>query len=137
MRRVRHDGWTPARQELFLIQLERLGIVSAAARAVGMSPKSAYALLNRSEEEQSHDDPIPTFAQAWHAAIDIGHENAVSLAIERAIEGEARPVFYRGRQVGERRVFDNRLLMRALQLYKRTPREVDPMALTRFLNGEA
>jgi DNA-binding transcriptional regulator YdaS (Cro superfamily) len=137
MHRVRHDGWTPARQELFLIQLERLGIVSAAARAVGMSPKSAYALLNRSEEEQSNEDPIPSFAEAWHAAIDIGHENAVSLAIERAVEGEVRPVFYRGRQVGERRVFDYRLLARAVQLYARTRRGVDPMALTRFLNGEA
>jgi hypothetical protein len=137
MQRVRHDGWTQARQELFLIQLERLGIVSAAARAVGMSPKSAYALLNRSEEEQSNDDPIPSFAAAWHAAIAIGHGNAVSLAIERAVEGEIRPVFYRGRQVGERRIFDNRLLARAVQLYARTPRGVDTMALTRFLNGEA
>jgi hypothetical protein len=102
-----------------------------------MSPKSAYALLNRSEEEQSHNDLVPTFAAAWHTAMGMGHENAVSLAIERAIEGEARPVFYRGRQIGERRVFENRLLVRALQLYARTPREVDPMALTRCLNGEA
>jgi hypothetical protein len=140
MLRKRHDGWTPARQELFLIYLEQIGIVSAAAKAVGMSAKSAYALYNRSEAEQipppSADETVPSFAEAWQLALDIGRDNARHLAISRAIDGEARPVFYRGRQVGERTVYDNRLLGKALQLAMKAREPVDPGALNRFLNGE-
>ncbi|MEP7349222.1 MAG: hypothetical protein ABI668_04625 [Sphingorhabdus sp.] len=136
-RRNRHDGWTAARQELFLIHLEQLGVVSAAARAVGMSPKSAYALLKRSEECQgAGGDDIPNFAEAWHSAIEIGQEAAFSLALKRTIEGEARPVFYRGRQVGERRVYGNGLLKTALRLYAKRREAVDMDALSTFLNGD-
>jgi hypothetical protein len=42
--RVRHDGWTPERQRLFLIALAAMGTVDSAARAVGMSRISAYNL---------------------------------------------------------------------------------------------
>ena len=139
MRRVRHDGWTPAKQELFLIYLEQIGIISAAAKAVGMSAKSAYALYNRSESEQmlepSAEEPVPSFAEAWQNAIDLGRDNARDLAISRAINGEVRPVFYRGRQVGERIVYDHRLLKKALQLEMSRKLPVDPNALGDFLNG--
>jgi hypothetical protein len=140
MRRVRHDGWTPAKQELFLIYLEQIGIISAAAKAVGMSAKSAYALYNRSEAEQtlaqSEEESVPSFADAWHNALDLGRDNARDLAISRAINGEVRPVFYRGRQVGTRIVYDNRLLGKALQLNLKDRQPVDPNALTAFLNGD-
>ncbi|MCB1719955.1 MAG: hypothetical protein KDK05_32950, partial [Candidatus Competibacteraceae bacterium] len=43
----RHDGWTPARQAAFLRELAASHCVSAAARAVGMSRQSAYALRAR------------------------------------------------------------------------------------------
>lgn len=83
-----------------------------------MSAKSAYGLLKRSETlEQPGEDEIPTFAEAWHNAIEVGQDAAYSLALKRTIEGEVRPVFYRGRQVGERRVCDNRLLDSAVRLY--------------------
>ena len=108
MARQRHDGWSAARQELFIIRLEQLGIVTTAARAVGMSPKSAYALLNRSLETQEPDDSgVPTFAQAWDAAIEMGRDHAAELAIDRAINGQSTPVFFRGRQVGERRIYND------------------------------
>ena len=140
MRRLRHDGWTPAKQELFLIYLEQIGIISAAAKAVGMSAKSAYALYNRSQAEQhlpssEAEEPVPSFAEAWHNALDLGRENARDLAISRAINGEVRPVFYRGRQVGERIIFDNRLLKKALQLEMNRKLPVDPNALDEFLYG--
>lgn len=45
--RVRRDGWTQARQRAFIDQLARIGLVGVAARAVGMSAKSAYALRKR------------------------------------------------------------------------------------------
>lgn len=139
MRRLRHDGWTPAKQELFLIYLEQIGIISAAAKAVGMSAKSAYALYNRSEAEQmldpSAEEPVPSFAEAWHNAIDLGRDNARDLAISRAINGEVRPVFYRGRQVGTRTIYDNRLLGKALQLTLKDRQPINPNALATFLNG--
>ena len=141
MRRLRHDGWTPAKQELFLIYLEQIGIISAAAKAVGMSAKSAYALYNRSEAEQTleppAEEPVPSFAEAWHYALDLGRDNARDLAISRAINGEVRPVFYRGRQIGTRTVYDNRLLGKALQLTLKDRQPVDPNALAAFLSGDS
>ena len=139
MRRLRHDGWTAAKQELFLLYLGQIGIISAAAKAVGMSAKSAYALYNRSEAEQtlepSAEESVTSFAEAWHNAIDLGRENALDLAISRAVDGEMRPVFYRGRQVGTRIVYDNRLLKKALQLEMNRKLPVDPNALDEFLYG--
>ncbi|RHW16321.1 hypothetical protein D1610_15875 [Sphingomonas gilva] len=113
---ARHDGWTPARQRDFIAQLARIGVVGAAAKAVGMSAKSAYALRKRAGEGSG-------FAAAWAGALDIGRARALSLAIDRALNGEATPVFYRGRQIGERRRYDNRLLLAAL-------RAIDPAART-------
>ena len=139
MCRRRHDGWTPAKQELFLIYLEQIGIISAAAKAVGMSAKSAYALYNRSAAEQtlelSAEEAVPSFAEAWQTALDLGRDNARDLAISRAVNGEVRPVFYRGRQIGTRIVYDNRLLGKALQLTLKDRQPVDPNALAAFLNG--
>lgn len=104
----RHDGWRPEKQREFIFQLARIGVVSAAARAVGMSPKSAYALLKRAGEESG-------FARAWDSARYEGRCKARDRAIERAIDGVAVPVFYRGRQVGEHRRYNDRLLIAALR----------------------
>lgn len=43
----RHDGWTPRRQRGFVLRLALAGCVAAAARGVGKSPASAYALRKR------------------------------------------------------------------------------------------
>ena len=104
----RHDGWTPARQHDFIAALTRLGLVGAAARSVGISPKSAYALLKRAGAESG-------FALAWAAAVDQGRARALNLGIERAVNGVARPLFYRGLQVAEVRHYDSRLLLAALR----------------------
>ena len=109
---ARRDGFTPARQREFIAQLARIGVVSAAATAVGMSAKSAYALRKRAGEESE-------FAAAWDSAVAEGRDLVLDLSIERAIKGEARPVFYRGRQIGERIHYDNRLIMTALRLMHR------------------
>lgn len=104
----RHDGWTPARQRLFIHALGQIGLVSAAAKAAGMSRKSAYALLNRAGPESS-------FARAWEEALVMGGDNARSTCVERAINGVEVPYFYRGIQRGTRRVYDDRLLIAALR----------------------
>ncbi len=105
---ARHDGWTPERQRGYIDALATLGVVSAAARAVGMSRKSAYALLKRAGAESG-------FARAWAAAVEEGGARALDLAIGRALHGTAKPVFYRGRQVGEVRRYNDALLLAALR----------------------
>jgi hypothetical protein len=103
----RQDGWTPERQRAFIAALAEIGMVSAAARAVGMSRKSAYALLNRAGPESG-------FARAWRAAQSRGEALADGTAIARAIHGVEEPYFYRGLQRGTRRVYNDRLLIAAL-----------------------
>jgi hypothetical protein len=105
---ARDDGWTAQRQRAFVAALAELGVVGAAAKSVGMSRKSAYALRARAGEESD-------FAAAWNAAIDMGRCQALNLGIQRALQGVAVPVFYRGRQVGQRRVYNDSLLIAALR----------------------
>ena len=81
--------------------------MSAAAKAVGRSRKSAYALRNRAGAE--------SFAAAWDRALASGQARARDTAIERALNGVARPVFYRGKQVGERRYYNDALLIAVLR----------------------
>src|SRR5688572_23440308 len=76
----RRDGWTPERQRDFILALARIGLVTAAAREVGMSRKSAYALLERAGPESG-------FAKAWDAAIAEGQDKARGTAIDRALNG--------------------------------------------------
>lgn len=116
----RRDGWTSDKQRAFVEQLGRCGVVAAAARAVGMSPKSAYALRNRPGAE--------SFAAAWDGAARTGIAAAGALAIERAIDGVVQPVFHRGRHVGERRCYNDRLLMAALRNAGPPPCPVDAAA---------
>lgn len=104
----RHDGWTAERQRGFIAGLRRISHVAAAANAVGMSPKSAYALRKRAGEGSG-------FARAWDAALVEGGHNALGHVIDRAVNGEARPYFYRGIQRGVRRVYNDRLLIAALR----------------------
>ena len=108
----RRDGWTAERQRAFVAALAKIGLVSAAARAVGMSRKSAYALLKRAGPESG-------FARAWESAQAMGRSNALSTAIDRAIEGVEVPYFYRGIQRGSRRVFNDGLLIAALKAVDR------------------
>ncbi|MEH6759443.1 MAG: hypothetical protein V7676_18370, partial [Parasphingorhabdus sp.] len=56
----RHDGWSPAKQVLFLEALARTGNVRAAALYAGLSRESAYKLRRRSDAR--------AFARAWDAA---------------------------------------------------------------------
>lgn len=77
--RVRHDGWTPERQRLFLIALAALGTVDSAAQAVGMSRISAYNLKKRAD--------AGSFADEWERALGFGRDMMFDYALERAIYG--------------------------------------------------
>ncbi len=99
--RQRHDGFTPLRQVEFLDALAESGCVDEACRSVGVSRSAAYALRNRIHAAR--------FRLAWDAALDMAIQRLYGAALSRAINGVARPIFYQGKQVGERRYYDERL----------------------------
>lgn len=105
--RERADGWTPERQRAFIEALADCGVVSRAARMVGMAPEGAY-VLRRHPHGRS-------FAEAWARAQDVGVQRLHDIAVERAIEGVPVPIFWQGQQVGERREYDARLFMYVLR----------------------
>lgn len=104
--RARHDGWTPERQRGFILRLAICGCVAKAAAGVGKSRESAYRLREHHGAE--------SFAAVWDLAQGWGRGRAADLAIERALCGETRPIFYRGRKLGEAVRHDNRLLIALL-----------------------
>jgi hypothetical protein len=102
-RRHRCDGWTPDRQRAFINALAELGSVSRAAKRINMSPEGAYYLRRQPGAE--------TFRAAWNAALDHGVQRLTDIAIDRATDGVPVPIFWRGEQVGEKRRYNDRLLM--------------------------
>lgn len=100
LQRKRRRGWTPERQRAFIAALSRCGSVSAAARQVGLSARSAYALLDK--------DGAESFAGAWDTAVLMGVDATRANVIDRAMKGAWVPVVRRGRIVGMKfRYFDN------------------------------
>jgi len=111
----RHDGWTPERQRTFIAALARIGVVAMAARAAGMSRKSAYKLRERAGPESG-------FARAWDEALSAGRA-AVDLALfDRAVNGAEIPYYYRGVLCGMKRVYNDRLLIAACRAAERSMR---------------
>lgn len=107
----RHDGWTPGRQRGFIQRLVLSGGVGASAAAIGMSARSAYRLRGRPGAE--------SFAAAWDKALRWGIDSRLEHALERALVGETRGVFYKGRKCGERVHFDNGLTIAVLNMTAR------------------
>ncbi len=102
-RKYRFDGWTADRQRAFIAALAQTGSVTAAARRINMSTEGAYHLRRQPGAE--------SFAAAWADALDHGVQSLTDLAIDRAREGTPVPIFWKGEQVGERRRYNDRLLM--------------------------
>jgi len=100
---ARHNGWTPARQRDFIQALAVMGVVSRAAKAVGMTKQSAYKLRERAD--------AASFARAWDIALQMGYDVHYDEAIDRAMHGIESPRYYRGKLVGTRRRFDYRLAL--------------------------
>ena len=86
--RHRRNGWTPETQRAFIDLLAECACVTSAARAVGMSRRSAYRLLDR--------DGADSFADAWDQAMARGFERLREAAMDRAINGTWVPVIRRG-----------------------------------------
>jgi hypothetical protein len=79
MQHYRCDGWTPKRQEQFVKALSVMGSISAAARAVSKSSRSAYTLRARPGAQ--------SFARAWDTAQEMGQDMIFSYQMDRAMNG--------------------------------------------------
>jgi hypothetical protein len=108
--RRRNDGWTVEKQYAFIEALAETGIVEDACRRVGMSRTSADKLRRR--PQGAH------FRRAWEISVDYAAYRIEENAHRRSRDGVARPIFYKGEQVGERRHYDERLTMFLLRSYR-------------------
>jgi hypothetical protein len=106
-RRYRHDGWTAERQRAFIRALAETGSVSHAAQRINMAKEGAYQLRLAPDGD--------SFRAAWAAALDYGVQCLADLAIDRARDGVAVPIFHKGEQVGEKRWYNDRLLQFVLR----------------------
>ncbi len=104
--RRRRNGWTPEAQRHFIDALAECGCVARAARSVGMSPRSAYRLLESEGAE--------SFAEAWDQAIARGVERLRADAMDRALHGAWVPVMRRGKIVRMERRINDRLAIALL-----------------------
>lgn len=114
--RSRKDGWDEVRQCLFLAELYFTGIVTTAARRVGMSRESAYRLRARPD--------AASFARAWDSVLASpgtgklpalradGRKVTQRQLIERVETGFVKPVLYYGKVAAIRRKPDNFALLR-------------------------
>ena len=110
-RRPRYDGWTEEKQRRFIEVLADTGLVSAAAKAVGMSREGANR-LRRSPHGAA-------FARAWDAARHHAGGVIEDIAFERALEGVEHKVYdVWGEVVTTKRVYIDRLLMFLLRHLK-------------------
>lgn len=105
-KRRRRNGWNGERQRGFIAALAECGSVSRAARAVGLTPRSAYRLL----DAEGADD----FARAWDQAIDIGIERVRASALERSLYGSPVAIIKRGRLLGVETRYNDRLAIALL-----------------------
>ncbi|GAA0676775.1 hypothetical protein FHT00_002585 [Sphingomonas insulae] len=114
-RKIRADGWTPDMLRAFITALAETGSVSEAARIVGVSRNTAYAMRHRA--------PHSVFSLAWDVAVQLSRKRLLDVAIERATQGQEVAVWYHGEQVGTRVVHNDRLLT---FLLGQTPAPVHP-----------
>ena len=98
--RARIDGWTVARQRAFVETLAATGSLRSAAASVNMSESGAIWLRKRPGAD--------SFVAAWEAAIAAASDRIRDLMVDHALNGVPDPVFYQGKQVGERRRFNLR-----------------------------
>lgn len=116
--RARKDGWTPERQREFIRLLHVRADIGKAAKAVGMSRRSAYRLRERPGAE--------SFAAAWDAAFAHRPPPATSNVSQlwyRALFGKTRPVVRGGKQVGTITQPDNAAALKLLDRLERKERD--------------
>lgn len=126
--RARHDGWTPECQRRFIQALAAMGVVAAAARAVGKSATAAYKLRDRPGAE--------SFVRAWIIAIQMAQDRAFGVAMDRAVNGYEAPRYYAGREVGTVRRVDYRLALAVLRAPPPPPLTAEEQARVDWLMSD-
>ena len=126
---VRADGWSPARQRLFLETLAATGIIRSACDAAQISTRAAYALRIRRDGA--------AFRLGWDAAILIARARLADELLARALNGHEE-VIRKDIDAGEitRHRHDNRLAMSMLSRLDRmadNPPEGSDAALARVV----
>ncbi len=110
LRKRRVDGWSPDKQRTFIEVLADSGSVAQAARQIGMSQTSCYA-LRRSPGAEGFD-------RAWTAAIEAASKKLIDAAFERALVGSDEPVFNKdGQRIGRRFRQSDKMLQFLLRAY--------------------
>ena len=117
--RRRRNGWSEERQRAFIAALAECGSVARAARSIGMTPRSAYRLLDAAGAD--------SFAAAWDEAIEQGIERVRIAALDRALHGYSASVYRRGKLVRVETRFNDRLAIallngrdKSIDAYRRT-----------------
>ena len=91
------------------------------------SDHGAYLLRRHPEAEE--------FRRAWDAALDIGLRRIEDVAMDRALNGCEQPVYSYGKLLGQRTVYNDRLLM--FMLKNRAPERFGGGGRGRGLGGSA
>jgi hypothetical protein len=99
----RRNSITADKQRRFIATLAATGIVTQAAKSIGVSMEAIYKLRQRPGAEG--------FRAAWEGALDRGIARLEDCALQRAIEGEERMVVSGGKVLGTERRFNNALLI--------------------------
>ena len=102
----RRDGWSLSKQTAFLRALSATHSVTDAARSVQMTRQSAYRLRSKLKGQP--------FDLAWEVAFHHSYDVLAHAALDRALNGVERPVFFQGEQIGSYRRFDERLTVALL-----------------------
>jgi len=121
--RQRRGGWSEERQRAFIAALSNCGSVAAAARSVGMTPRSAYRLCDA--------DGADSFVRAWDEAIDMGVSRLRADALNRALEGGYVPVYRRGKLVRVEHRRNDRLAIALLGGQQRSAADLRRAAVLR------
>jgi hypothetical protein len=101
-------GWNEASRARFLEVLEESANVSAAARAVHLTRRSAYMLRQRD----------PEFARQWQLALDIALDHLEAVLIDRVHNGVEKGVYVGGKLVGRELVFSDSLAINLLKRHR-------------------
>lgn len=102
-RKPRADGWTEEKQRRFIEVLADTGLVTLAAKEVGMTRLSAYRLRRAPY--------AAAFARAWDVARERAGTLIEDIAFERAIEGVEHDNYDSyGELAGSKRIYNDRLL---------------------------
>ena len=98
--RVRHDGWTARKRQIFLEVLAKEASIRTAARAVELSTTSVDRLRRKD----------PEFDALCETALATVRPSLLETAYQRAVVGVEVPVYQGGKLVGTRRQYSDSML---------------------------